>query len=90
MLGAGVLSALSRNEKRQLLRGCVCTTIMLNPICNTTFVHCREVVLFSEGPLSEARLYTTTITVPGVHYKYATHIVLVQPSLSRFDITEYH
>ena len=30
---------------------------MLNSIGNTALVHCREVVRFSEGPLSEARLY---------------------------------
>ena len=48
---------LSGNEKCPLLGGCVSTTIMLNLIRNMTLVHCREVVLFSEGPLSEARLY---------------------------------
>ena len=31
--------------------------VMLDTIRNTTVVRCREVVLFSEGPLSEARLY---------------------------------
>ena len=50
---------LSGIEKRQLLGGCVSTTIMLNPIRNMTLVRCREVVLFSEGPLSEAQLYST-------------------------------
>ena len=30
---------------------------MLNAIRNMTLVRCREVVHFSEGPLSEARLY---------------------------------
>ena len=30
---------------------------MLDTIRNTTVVRCRETVLFSEGPLSEARLY---------------------------------
>ena len=47
---------LSGNEKRPLLGGCVSTTIMLNPIRSMTLVRCREVVLFAEGPLSEARL----------------------------------
>ena len=47
---------LSGIEKRLLLGGCVSTTIMLNPIRNMMLVRCREVVLFSEGPLSEARL----------------------------------
>ena len=31
---------------------------MLNSIGNTVLVRCREVVRFSEGPLSEARLYS--------------------------------
>ena len=51
---------LSGIEKHPLLRGCISTTIMLNPICNMTLVRYREVV-FSEGPLSEARLYIKII-----------------------------
>ena len=53
--------SLSGNEKCPLLRDCLSTTIMLNPIRNMMLVHCREVVLFSKGPLSEARLYWTWI-----------------------------
>ena len=34
---------------------------MLNSIGNTALVRCREVVRFSEGPLSEARLYFTPL-----------------------------
>ena len=32
---------------------------MLNSTGNTALVRCREVVRFSEGPLSEAQLYDT-------------------------------
>ena len=45
-LGAGVLSAVRKREAS----ACVCTTIMLNPIRNTTLVRCREVICLSEGP----------------------------------------
>ena len=34
---------------------------MLNSIGNTALVRCREVVRFSEGPLSEARLYSLAL-----------------------------
>ena len=34
---------------------------MLNSIGNTALVRCREVIRFSEGPLSEARLYIAII-----------------------------
>ena len=46
---------LSGIEKHLLLRGYVSIQVMLDTIRNTTVVHCREAVLFSEGPLSEAR-----------------------------------
>ena len=46
-------------EKRPPLGGYVSIKVMLDTIHNTTVVRCREAVLFSEGPLSEARLYTT-------------------------------
>ena len=48
---------LSGIEKRPLLRGYVSIKVMLDTIRNTTVVRCREAVLFSEGPLLEARLY---------------------------------
>ena len=49
---------LSGIEKRPLLGGYVSIKVMLDTIRNTTVVRCRELeaVLFSEGPLSEARL----------------------------------
>ena len=49
---------LSGIKKHPLLGGCFGITTMLISIRNTELVHCREVVCFSEGPLSEARLYT--------------------------------
>ena len=48
---------LSGIKKRPLLGGCFSITTMLISIRNTELVRCREVVRFSEGPLSEARLY---------------------------------
>ena len=48
---------LSGIKKRPLLGGCFSITTMLVSIRNTELVRCREVVRFSEGPLSEARLY---------------------------------
>ena len=48
---------LSGIEKRPPLGGYVSIKVMLDTIRNTTVVRCREAVLFSEGPLSEARLY---------------------------------
>ena len=47
---------LSGIEKRPTLGGYVSIKVMLDTIRNTTVVRCREAVLFSEGPLSEARL----------------------------------
>ena len=47
---------LSGIEKRPLLRGCFSITTVLISIRNTELVRCREVVRFSESPLSEARL----------------------------------
>ena len=48
---------LSGIEKRPPLGGYVSIKVVLDTIRNTTVVRCREAVLFSEGPLSEARLY---------------------------------
>ena len=48
---------LSGIEKRPPLGGYVSIKVMLDTTRNTTVVRCREAVLFSEGPLSEARLY---------------------------------
>ena len=48
---------LSGIEKRPPLGDYVSIKVMLDTIRNTTVVRCREAVLFSEGPLSEARLY---------------------------------
>ena len=48
---------LSGIKKRPLLGGCFSIKTMLISIRNTELVRCREVVRFSEGPLSEARLY---------------------------------
>ena len=39
------------------LGGHVSIKVMLDTIRNTTVVRCREAVVFSEGPLSEAQLY---------------------------------
>ena len=47
---------LSGIEKRPPLGGYVSIKVMLDTIRNTRVVRCREAVLFSEGPLSEARL----------------------------------
>ena len=55
-------SPLSGIEKRPLLGGYVSIKVMLDTIRNTTVVRCREPVLFSEGPLSEARLYLLSET----------------------------
>ena len=52
---------LSGIEKRPPLGGYVRIKVVLDTIRNTTVVRCREAVLFSEGPLSEARLYTIYI-----------------------------
>ena len=49
---------LSGIEKRPLLGGCLSITTMVISIRNTDSVRCWEVVRFSEGPLSEVRLYT--------------------------------
>ena len=49
---------LSGIKKRPLLRGCLSVITMVISIRNTECVHCREVVCFSEGLLSEVRLYT--------------------------------
>ena len=48
---------LSGIEKRPPLGGYVSIKVMLDTIRNTVVVRCSETVLFSEGPLSEARLY---------------------------------
>ena len=47
---------LSGIKKRPLLVGCFSIITMLISIRNTELVRYREVVRFSEGPLSEARL----------------------------------
>ena len=57
---------LSGIEKRPPLGGYVSIKVMLDTIRNTTVVRCREAVLFSEGPLSEARLYTSVAS-----YRYS-------------------
>ena len=54
---------LSGIEKRPPLGGYVSIKVMLDTIRNTTVVRCREAVLFSEGPLSEARLYMYRLAV---------------------------
>ena len=46
-----------RIEKRPFLGGWFCTKAVVISIRATDFVPCREVVLFSEGPLWEVRLY---------------------------------
>ena len=48
---------LSGIKKRPFLGGCLSITTMVISIRNTECVRCREVVRFSEGPLSEVRLY---------------------------------
>ena len=49
---------LSGIEKRPPLGGYESIKVMLDTIRNTTVVRFRETVLFSEGRLSEVRLYT--------------------------------
>ena len=48
---------LSGIEKRPFLGGWFCTKAVVISIRATDFVCCREVVLLSEGPLWEVRLY---------------------------------
>ena len=48
---------LSGSEKCPLLGGSLSITTIVNSIRNTECVRCREVVRFSEGPLSEVQLY---------------------------------
>ena len=55
---------LSGIEKRPRLGGWFCTKAVVISIRATDFVRCREVVLLSEGPLWEVRLYT----LPKVKY----------------------
>ena len=52
---------------------------MLNSIGNMALVRCREVVRFSEGPLSEARLYPTILcnlsaTITIIHDKINSNL----------------
>ena len=70
---------LSGIEKRPLLGGCFSITTMLISIRNTELVRCREVVRFSEGPLSEARLYLESLlykTFSGRSSYVALHTTL--------------
>ena len=60
---------LSGIEKRPPLGGYVSIKVMLDTIRNTTVVRCREAVLFSEGPLSEARLYKYKKQLPKIEKK---------------------
>ena len=60
ILCCGVLSALSGIKKRPLLGDCLSVITMVISILNTECVRCREVVRFSEGPLSEVRLYSNS------------------------------
>ena len=48
---------LSGIQKRPFLGGWFCTKAVVISIRATDFVRCREVVLLSEGPLWEVRLY---------------------------------
>ena len=66
---------LSGIKKRPLLGGCFSITTMLISIRNTELVRCREVVRFSEGPLSEARLYTVYSEYVTV-LKFLKHLTL--------------
>ena len=61
-LGARILSGI---EKRPLLGGCLSITSMVISIRNTDSVRCREVVRFSEGPLSY--MYLAFIIIPRVY-----------------------
>ena len=54
---------------------------MPNSIGNTAFVRCREVVRFSEGPLSEARLY-----VHGHHSVWVTDAWSVLQAICQGEI----
>ena len=54
---------LSGIEKRPPLGGYISIKVMLDTIRNTMVVRCREAILFSEGPLSEARLYICNTVV---------------------------
>ena len=50
---------------------------MLNSIGNMALVRCREVVRFSEGPLSEARLYNVVqvADVTVISYKPLSNLL---------------
>ena len=50
---------LSGIEKRPFLGGCLSTITIVISFRNKECVRCREVVRFSEGPLSEVRLYAS-------------------------------
>ena len=52
---------LSGIEKRPFLGGCLSTITIVISFRNKECVRCREVVRFSEGPLSEVRLYTHVV-----------------------------
>ena len=59
---------LSGVKKRPLLGGCLSITTTVISIRNTECVRCRKVVRFSEGPLSEVRLYTYCVaTIHSIH-----------------------
>ena len=66
---------LSGIEKRPPLGGYVSIKVMLDTIRNTTVVRCSEAVLFSEGPLSEARLYTLEYILLKGRRSWANKIV---------------
>ena len=58
---------------------------MLNSIGNTALVRCREVVRFSEGPLSEARLYSIVemvYVVKGRQYSAMSYAYTMDRSIS--------
>ena len=71
---------LSGIEKRPFLGGWFCTKAVVISIRTTDFVRCREVVLLSEGPLWEVRLYIKVT----VHYS-----AFVMDSLSPSVVLPY-
>ena len=72
---------LSGIEKRPPLGGYVSIKVLLDTIRNTIVVRCREAVLFSEGPLSEARLlcdfYTSILDVITTEFRHFFPLVII-------------
>ena len=80
---------LSGIKKRPLLGGCFSITTMLISIRNTELVRCREVVRFSEGPLSEARLYLLSVSSSRTLISTSTNVSFCTNTERRNSDTTY-